>query len=470
MRAHFLGKSQVSALAALVISSFGHFPPAAALEFAPVGASGDAGFRDVCPTGHYLTGASARTGAWVDQIAILCSPPVNPDGSIGYGPPPPGPKRGGEGGSPLTKTCASNEIVHGMGLLHTEANRQVRLIAFYCGLTTGTATHNIEIGNAPFFPTVYQICPAGEAATGIQGRFGLHVNALGLICGPLPSAGAPPPDATTGGCTGLAGEELAICNEHNAVRAKHGVPALNWSADLASNAKNWVAGCHTMTNSNGDEFFCHQSSQYGCGTDPGYNYGENLSFGYPSRGGQEAARQWYCEVNVYNFDDPSPLLAGEDGGGTIFGDACNPANNPKKVTGHFTQVIWRNTTRLGCAQNRCKLGGDDGIEGTLWACEYDPPGNFNAGQAGVLEQNVPRPLQGFAGHSAGAAESNDSPQRTTAIISDVDLYDIPGGVGNVIGILRKGQRFPLIGCREDDWCQLSPGWVWGSFVARSHSH
>src|SRR5262245_48966238 len=90
---------------------------------------------------------------------------------------------------------------------------------------------------------------------------------------------APPPNTGTGsgsggttgsagGCSGLAGEELAICEGHNAWRAKHGVPPLTWSAELTSNAQNWVNGCHTSKNDNGDEFFCHQSKEFGCGTDP----------------------------------------------------------------------------------------------------------------------------------------------------------------------------------------------------------
>ena len=170
---------------------------------------------------------------------------------------------------------------------------------------------------------------------------------------------------------------------------------------------------------------------------------------------QQAVDEWYCEINVYDFDHPAVR------GGTTFG--CD--NNPDKVTGHFTQVVWRGSSKLGCARNTCSLGGNSG---TLWACEYDPPGNFNADQPAVLNQNVPKPLQGFA-HAAHVPESSYAPQKTTAIISDVDLYDIPGGVGRVIGILRQGQKFPLIGCRADDWCQISEGWVWGSFIMRNHS-
>lgn len=433
---------------------------------APEGGSGGSFFGDACPNGQYLVGTNAHTGNVVDQISITCAP-VNPDGSTGAQSH--GPNRGGPGGSTPNRptTCADHEIISGMGLLTGEVppHTVIRLIIFNCISTTGTARHNLDIGDAPFFPTIQQSCADGEAATGIQGRSGTYVDALGLICGPftIPPGPGPGPGPSAGGCPGLAGEELNICNEHNVERAKHGVPPLIWSTDLAKNAQDWVKGCHISTDSNGNTFFCHQNKQFGCGTDPSYTHGENLSFGYPTRSGKEAVDNWYCEISVYDF--AHPVLTG----GTIYG--CD--NNPNKVDGHFTQVVWRGSSNLGCAQNTCSLGGNSG---TLWACEYDPPGNFNADQPGVLDQNVPKPLQGFA-HAANLPESG-APQSTTAIISDVDLYDIPGGAGRVIGILRQGQTFPLIGCRMDpdgaltadnNWCQVSEGWVWGSFIMRNHS-
>lgn len=440
--------------------------PASSKEFAPAVGSGGSPFRDLCPAGQYLVGTNAHTGAVIDQISIICAP-VKPDGTVGalfHGPVHGGPG-GGTPKDPFDKkterrtTCADNEIVNTMGLLPgTQQSRQVvRLIIFNCVLTTGTERHNLDIGDAPLFPTIYQNCPAGEAAIGLQGRTGAYVDALGLICGPFNKVVAgngngANPGSGSGGCSGLAGEELAICDEHNVERAKHGVAPLNWSADLAKNAQAWVNACHTAKNDNGDEFFCHQSTS-GCGTDASYHFGENLSFGWPSLGGKDAVDGWYCEINVYDFDHPAVH------GGNLQG--CN--KNPNKVTGHFTQVVWRGSTRLGCARNTCSLGGNTG---TLWACEYDPPGNFNADQPGVLDQNVPRPMQGL---STRVLVAGPPAQTTTAIISDVDLYDVPGGAGKVIGVLRKGQHFPLVGCRADDWCQLSNGWVWGSFIVRNHA-
>lgn len=63
------------------------------------------------------------------------------------------------------------------------------------------------------------------------------------------------------------------------------------------------------------------------------------------------------------------------------------------------------------------------------------------------------------------------PQRMATVTSDVDLYDVPGGGGMVIGMLEGGSAVPLITCREDQWCHVgagaagAQGWVWGEFLA-----
>jgi hypothetical protein len=61
--------------------------------------------------------------------------------------------------------------------------------------------------------------------------------------------------------------------------------------------------------------------------------------------------------------------------------------------------------------------------------------------------------------------------KTATVTGDVDVYDVPGGVGKVIGMLDggEGQTVQLgSGCREDKWCNIvfakGPGgtaWVYG---------
>lgn len=129
-----------------------------------------------------------------------------------------------------------------------------------------------------------------------------------------------------------------MVEEHNAKRALHGVGNLTWSTTLQEAA---------------EEF----ASQYDCSgilTHSKLPYGENIALGYSS---VDAVDAWYDEISKYNYDDPK------------FSEA----------TGHFTQVVWKDTTELGCARINCA-----GYYGQYTLCEYNPAGNY----AGQFPKNV----------------------------------------------------------------------------------
>jgi uncharacterized protein YkwD len=133
-----------------------------------------------------------------------------------------------------------------------------------------------------------------------------------------------------------------ILNEHNSYRAKHCIPPLTWSPVLASSAQQWANRCT----------FDHQEDS---------DDGENLFWGSAGAFSQEAVvRSWYEEIEAYSFTAPSV----------------------NDETGHFTQVIWRASKRLGCAVARCR--GRD-----FWVCRYSPAGN----DEGRTMQNVPKPCR-----------------------------------------------------------------------------
>ncbi|GAA5900601.1 hypothetical protein JCM5296_005292 [Sporobolomyces johnsonii] len=126
-------------------------------------------------------------------------------------------------------------------------------------------------------------------------------------------------------------------NEHNRFRALHNASALVWSQTLADAAAKWAANC----------VFEHSQGAVG-------SYGENLAAtaGYPTTIVNGACQPWEAEASEY---DP---------------------NNP--VYSHFTQMVWKGTTELGCVQQICPPGSIfDAAYGnaTFYVCEYNPPGN-----------------------------------------------------------------------------------------------
>ena len=64
----------------------------------------------------------------------------------------------------------------------------------------------------------------------------------------------------------------------------------------------------------------------------------------------EAVKMWVDEEIDYDYNS----------------NTCAPG----KECRHYTQVVWRDSVRLGCARVVCNTGG------TFITCNYDPPGNF----------------------------------------------------------------------------------------------
>ncbi|KAJ3483944.1 hypothetical protein NLI96_g5977 [Meripilus lineatus] len=127
---------------------------------------------------------------------------------------------------------------------------------------------------------------------------------------------------------------------HNLVRVEHGASPLTWSSELAEVAQTWANRCE----------FRHSNGEVG-------PYGENLAAGAGRFTAQRAV-----ELFVNERYDPS-----------------NPTFS------HFTQVVWKSTTQLGCAVSLC-----DGIfdakygKATYHVCMYNPVGNV----VGEMQLNV----------------------------------------------------------------------------------
>lgn len=116
--------------------------------------------------------------------------------------------------------------------------------------------------------------------------------------------------------------------------------ALAWSDAAASVAREWAANCE----------FGHNSNRG--------NLGENIfasTAGAP-RSADYVVESWASEASDYDYD----------------------SNSCSGVCGHYTQVVWRNTTAVGCAVQVCSQNSPfGGGSWELWVCNYAPPGNYN---------------------------------------------------------------------------------------------
>lgn len=118
---------------------------------------------------------------------------------------------------------------------------------------------------------------------------------------------------------------------HNQYREEVHVAPLRWSEQLADRAQRWA---ETLIEQNA---WGHQHG----------NFGENL---FEISGGLTNAahvvKAWVSERADYDY----------------------VTNRCRGMCGHYTQVVWRDTRRVGCGVAR-KPGRE------VWVCDYYPPGN-----------------------------------------------------------------------------------------------
>jgi hypothetical protein len=155
-----------------------------------VGGPGDSQVVDQCPPGMWLVGLKGRGGLWIDQIGLICQQ-LSPDRSAVVGRRWHGPARGGNGGAPQEYMCPANAVVGSVWMTMTPKNRQVKVLHAYCRSLKGggpDGEFHFNAGPAGMGGSTspkgqgVQNCAEGEEASGFAINFGVHVNAMGLVC------------------------------------------------------------------------------------------------------------------------------------------------------------------------------------------------------------------------------------------------------------------------------------------------
>jgi pathogenesis-related protein 1 len=170
----------------------------------------------------------------------------------------------------------------------------------------------------------------------------------------------------TGGAAGgdaETGRLVGITAAHNAVRASvQTSPPLSpvtWNPTIAAYAQQWADELATTSCGSPHHRSSSDLRQVG--------YGENLA-AFSSTGAgstaQEAVDGWSSEVSCYTLGTVAGTEQCDVGCYTrLNSDGC----------GHYTQIVWRGTTEIGCGVASCKQGA---FTTDIWICNYKPPGNI----------------------------------------------------------------------------------------------
>lgn len=161
---------------------------------------------------------------------------------------------------------------------------------------------------------------------------------------PTPKIAKPPATAKTiltaavaKPCTGkndlTQAEITMLLDKHNSVRASFGLPKLTWSCQLADMAQEWAS----------KGVFEHRDTRMGESIYTSSLANVTVQAGFES---------WMGEKPFWN-NDTAICEAG-------------------KVCTHYTQIVWRKTTEIGCGINR----NVPGKWKALMVCNYNPGGNL----------------------------------------------------------------------------------------------
>lgn len=151
-----------------------------------------------------------------------------------------------------------------------------------------------------------------------------------------------------------------VLDRHNALRADHCAAPLVWDEEVAASAQAWSARC---------------KQEHATGTGLGENLAGNQA-GDALTTLETRVDKWYSEIANYDFANPDFALN----------------------TGHFTQVVWRASSKLGCGVTQCPTDDfpwadkeADAEPVTFLVCRYAESGNIT----GAYPENVlPKPANG----------------------------------------------------------------------------
>ncbi|XP_075719937.1 allurin-like isoform X2 [Rhinoderma darwinii] len=156
-------------------------------------------------------------------------------------------------------------------------------------------------------------------------------------------------------------DKRTIVNTHNTIRRNVNPPAADmqkmvWNEEVAANAENVAALC-SLQHSHVSNRFIYKPSLCSCG--------ENLYVSSSESSWNTIIHKWAKEKEDFTYGK------GNDG----------------YSTGHYTQVVWAESTQIGCGAAKCDTSGYQ-FPIYLMVCHYCPAGNENKKMATPYESGA----------------------------------------------------------------------------------
>lgn len=171
---------------------------------------------------------------------------------------------------------------------------------------------------------------------------------------------------------GLSYKDTVVLH-HNIHRANHSSPNVTWDLNLAATAQKIAKTC----------VFAHNMTVDGGG------YGQNIAAGI-----QQSNISYIISDLFYNSE--APAFNG------LYGQA-QPSYANFGAWGHFSQVVWKSTTKVGCATYPCPGGLKNvgaNVPKYFTVCNYKSPGklgarfiNANMDDADLIRRQLWRPVR-----------------------------------------------------------------------------
>ena len=187
-----------------------------------------------------------------------------------------------------------------------------------------------------------------------------------------------------------------------------------------------------------------------------------VQFGFPGDVNLRQADGWNVTFSSTGSLASGPAQASHDSGAKLSGTVAGG------IEGRKINVVttWNNGSR---GLYTGEVGDDSHMSGTT----------TDIGQGDAFGPRVPYrsvfPISCLTTADPKPAEppppaNPGAPSKTAFVVDeDVNVYDVPGGNGNIIGILQKDKGVQVnADCKPQDWCLVrgvavptGQGWIWG---------